>query len=49
VPGGIPYHLTGVIPITVDDLAVTSFLTISITTIDLYLSFRNRFFSDPML
>jgi hypothetical protein len=44
VLGGIPHHLTGAIPITTDELAVTSFLTISITTIDLYLSIKNRFF-----
>jgi adenylate isopentenyltransferase (cytokinin synthase) len=38
--GGIPRHLTGVIPLIVDDLFVPSFLTISTTTIDLYLYYE---------
>jgi tRNA A37 N6-isopentenylltransferase MiaA len=38
--GGIPRHLTGVIPLIVDDLSVLSFLTISTTTIDLYLYYE---------
>jgi tRNA A37 N6-isopentenylltransferase MiaA len=38
--GGIPRHLTRVIPLIVDDLSVSSFLTISTTTIDLYLYYE---------
>jgi tRNA A37 N6-isopentenylltransferase MiaA len=38
--GGIPRHLTRVIPLIVDGLSVPSFLTILTTTIDLYLYYE---------
>jgi tRNA A37 N6-isopentenylltransferase MiaA len=40
--GGISHLLTGVIPLIVDDLIAPSLNTVSITTIDLYLSLENR-------